>query len=124
MEKYTNIMYKWCKPCQINCLEKNFKFWTSDNKKIDDFIRKIQSKIDNLWDIIFEWIPHSQFNKVKKIGKSSKGDIITIYSATWKNGPLYYNYNNNELSRRSNRKVALIYLYNSQSTISKFLKKV
>jgi hypothetical protein len=124
MEKYTNIMYKWCKPCQINCLEKNFKIWTSGNKKIDDFIRKIQLKIDNLWDIIFEWIPYSQFNKVKKIGKSSRGDKIAICSAIWKNGPLYYNYNSNELSRSNSKKVALKYLYNSQSATNEFLKEV
>ncbi|EXX57914.1 Rad53p [Rhizophagus irregularis DAOM 197198w] len=121
MEKYTNIMYKWCKSCQIDFLEKNFKTWTSGNKKINDFIQKMQLKTDNLWDIIFEWIPYNQFNKVKKIGR---GNIATIYSAIWKNGPLYYNYNKNELTRRSNRKIALKCLYNSQNNIDELLNKI
>ncbi|GBB84731.1 hypothetical protein RclHR1_01130026, partial [Rhizophagus clarus] len=121
MEKFTNIMYKWCKPCQVNCLKKNFKIWTSSNKKIDDFIQKMQLRINNLWDSIFEWIPYSQFNKVKKIGR---GDNATIYSAIWKNGPMYYNYSKNKLARRSNRKIALKCLHNSQNTINEFLNKV
>jgi len=101
-------------------LRKNFKNWTSGNKKVDDFIQGMQLKIDSLRNIIFEWIPYSQLNKVQKIGK---GDFATVYSAIWKNGPLYYNHGKNEWTRKLNRKVALK-LYNSQSTIIEFLNKV
>src|ERR1051325_11112117 len=71
-EKYPYIWHnniKWCKSCQINDLKTNFKYWTSGNEKIDDFIQEIQSKINSYDDIVFEWIPYNQFNYVKEIGK-------------------------------------------------------
>src|SRR5437016_2546512 len=88
-KEYTNIIkkYKWCQPCQINYLKKNF---TSGNEKIDNFIQEMQLKIDEYSDIIFEWIPYNQFNKIKEIGKG----------AIWKDGPLYYS-NYNKLGRLS-----------------------
>ncbi|CAB5385286.1 unnamed protein product [Rhizophagus irregularis] len=93
--------------------------WTSGNKKIDDFIQDVQLKIN---DSLFEWIPYNQFNEIKKI---RKGDFATVYSAIWKNGPLY---NNNQLNenyaRDSNKKVALKILDNSQNLSSEFLNKV
>src|SRR5581483_1918874 len=82
---YTDKDYKWCKPCQINNLKKNFTKWTSGNKQIDSFIQRRQLEIDYN-DKLFEWIPYNQFNEVKEICKS---DLIT--TAVWKNGPLYYN---------------------------------
>jgi hypothetical protein len=124
MEKYTNIMYKWCKPCHINHLKKNFETWTSGNKKIDGFIQKMQLEIDNIQDMIFEWIPYNQFYKVKNMGSTSGDDTATIYSAIWKNGPLYYNYSKNELIRKSNKKITLKCLHNSRSTINEFINKV
>ncbi|PKY28680.1 hypothetical protein RhiirB3_444964 [Rhizophagus irregularis] len=79
-KKYTDMTNKWCKSCQINHLKNNFTNWTSKNEKIDNFIQKIQLKINNYNDIIFEWIPYDQFTD-----KSDKYDFIEI----WKNGPLY-----------------------------------
>ena len=106
-EIYTNIFHNWCKPCQINKLEKNFANWTSGNKKIDEFIQETQTKnnltsimfewipynqfnnIEEINDIIVEWIPYNQFNDIKKIGED---DSATLYSATWINGPYNYYY--------------------------------
>ena len=34
-EEYTDVYYKWCKPCQIDNLKRNFTNWTSKNKTID-----------------------------------------------------------------------------------------
>src|SRR4051794_40096207 len=87
-EKYTDKVNKWCNPCQIDYLKNNFSKWTSGNKKIDDFIRETQLKIDKPTDIVFEWIPYDQFKNIKEIGKSS----ATVYSAIWNDGPLYYDY--------------------------------
>ncbi len=85
-KKYANE-YKWCKPCQIKGLKDNFKNWTSGNEKIDNFIQKIQLKINSPTDTIFEWIPQNQFNDIRKI---EKGGFSTVYSAKWKDGPLSF----------------------------------
>src|SRR6266516_596484 len=116
-EKYTDIYNNWCKPCQIDYLKKKL---TSGNKKIDNFIQEMQLKIDRYNDIIFEWIPYNQFNKIKEIGK---GGFATVYSAKWKDGPLYYN--NKKLRRLSaNQEFDLKYLFNSQNITNKFLNEV
>jgi hypothetical protein len=86
--------------------------WTSGNEKIDGFIQKKQLIINKYNDAVFEWIPYNQFNEIKKTGKS---DLITAYSAIWKDGPLYkkdkwgMNY-----ARNSNKEVALKCLHNSK----------
>ena len=121
-KKCTDIKYKWCKPCQIENLKGNFT--TSGNEKIDNFIQEMQLKIDRYNDILFEWIPYNQFSDIKEIGR---GGFATVYSAIWKDGPLDYDddtkgYMRN--SRRSNYKVALKCLHNSQNITSEFLNEV
>ena len=86
--------------------------WPSGNEKIDDFIQEMQLKSSNY---VFEWIPYSQFNKIKETGKNN---LTTVYSAIWKDGPLIYK--NDKYTRDSNEKVALKCLHNSQYPI-KFL---
>ncbi|RGB28689.1 kinase-like domain-containing protein, partial [Rhizophagus diaphanus] len=73
----------------------------------------MQLKIKSEDDIIFEWIPYNQFNKIEKIGK---GGFATVYSAIWKDGPLFYR----EKFRRTsgNKKIALKYLLNSSQNIN------
>ncbi|GBB97037.1 hypothetical protein RclHR1_00290035 [Rhizophagus clarus] len=120
-EIYTDKLYKWCKPCQINYLKENFTNWTSGNKTIDNFIQVLQSNINQHNDLIFEWISYSQFDDIKKIGKH---DFATVYSAKWKDGPLIYNKNTNEYERYSlNSKVSLKIFHNIQ-LIDEFLYKV
>src|SRR6266487_2424863 len=86
--------------------------YCSGNMKIDKLIQEMQSKINDKSDIIFEWIPYNQFDYIKEI---SKCDFTTIYSAIWNDGPLNYNYNNMEYIRKSDKKVALKCLHNSQN---------
>src|SRR3954471_17607129 len=74
-EEYIDVVCNWCKPCQIGNLKVNFTNWTSGNGKIDDFIQKVQLKIESPQDIVFEWIPYNQFRDIKEIGKD------TVYSA-------------------------------------------
>ncbi|EXX70648.1 hypothetical protein RirG_085530 [Rhizophagus irregularis DAOM 197198w] len=97
-EEYMIFMYcwnkKWCKPCQIDNLKKNFINWTSGNEKVDNFIQEFQLKINHYNDIIVEWIPYNQFDNIKEIGKN---DLFTIYSAIWKNGQLNYDKNKKEI---------------------------
>ena len=87
--------------------------WTSGNKKIDDFIQEMQLKIHEYDDIVFEWIPYNQLNDIKEIGKD---DSASVYSAIWKDGPLYYDEDSKKYTRKSNRSVALRCLHNSQNT--------
>ena len=121
-KQFTNIYYKWCKPCLINDLKlKNF---TSGNGEIDDLIQEMQLKIDKPWDrIVFEWIPYNQFNDVKEIGKD---DVATIYSAIWKDGPLDYDKSKDEYTRRNftNYRVVLKCFHESQNITDEILNEV
>ncbi|EXX63950.1 Mkk2p [Rhizophagus irregularis DAOM 197198w] len=110
----TNIMFKWCRPCAINNLKKNFTNWTSGNEKIDDFIQKMQLKIESYDDIIVEWIPYDQFNNVKKTNKNG------FATAIWKDGLLEYNEEEMKRIRISNIEVSLKCLINSQNVINEF----
>src|ERR1044072_3546834 len=93
-------------------------YCNSGNEKIDNLIQEMQSKIKKKKDIVFEWVP---YNDIKKI---SKGDFTTVYSAIWKNGPLYYDTYNNEYIRKSDKNVALKYLHNSQNITNEFFNEV
>ena len=123
-EVYTNLEYKWCEPCQIDNLKGNFTNWTSGNEKIDELIQKMQLKIDGQQDTVFEWIPYNQFSDIKEIGR---GGFATVYSAIWKDGPLKFDEDNKEYTRKSysaNQKVALKCLHNSQNITNEFLNEV
>jgi hypothetical protein len=91
----------------------------SGNEKIDNFIQERQMKIEYN-DVLFEWIPYSQLDKIKETGKN---DLMTVYSAIWRDGPLQYKGNNN-YARNSNRKVALKYLHNFQNPIEFVINEV
>ena len=119
-KEYTGLFNKWCKPCQIDNLKGNFTNWTSGNEKIDNFIQKMQLKINEWNDIVFEWIPYNQFSDIKEIGR---GGFATVYSAIWKDGPLKWNYVD-KYTRKSNYKVALKCLHNSQDITNEFLNEV
>ena len=94
---------------------------TSGNKKIDELIQEMQLQINNKKDIIFEWIPYNQFDNIEEIGK---GGFATVYLAVWKDGPLYYDDDGMDYLRKSDKKVALKCLHNSQNISSEFLNEV
>jgi hypothetical protein len=116
-----DIDNKWCKSCLMNILKPNFTNWTSGSERIDEFIQEMQLKINDYDKIIVEWIPYNQFNDIKEL---IKVDSVTIYSATWLNGPLEYDYSKKEYERIPNKKVTLKCLDNSQNTINEFLNEV
>jgi serine/threonine protein kinase len=116
-----NERYEWCKSCQIDYFKGNFTNWTSGNEKLDNLIQETQLKINDPNDIVFEWIPYNQFNYIKEIGR---GGFSTIYSAVWKDGPLYYFYDKKEWIRKSNRKVVLKCLHSSQNITNEILNEV
>ncbi|GBC27879.2 kinase-like domain-containing protein [Rhizophagus irregularis DAOM 181602=DAOM 197198] len=99
--------------------------WTSGNEKIDDFIQKERLKINHCCDgdVVFEWIPYNQFFEIKE---TNKNGFITVYSAIWKNGPLYKKVNmhgSKSYTRDSNNKVALKCLHNSQESIDSLINE-
>ncbi|CAB5379103.1 unnamed protein product [Rhizophagus irregularis] len=117
--KYENKYYKWCSLCLINYLKNDFTNWTSGNEKIDDFIQKMQLKINNTCqNEIFEWIPYNKFIDINETGKSG------FARAIWKDGPLYYSNIDKKYKRKLNGKVLLKYLYNSQNVNKKFLNEI
>ncbi|GET64903.1 kinase-like domain-containing protein [Rhizophagus irregularis DAOM 181602=DAOM 197198] len=108
-KQYNNqfeINNKSCISCQTN----------PENKEINDLIQEIKLSIDRRSDIMFEWIPYDQFNDIKEIGK---GGFSTVYSAIWKDGLLSY-----KGKRKSNTKIALKCLNNSQKLLDKFINEV
>ncbi|GES91831.1 kinase-like domain-containing protein [Rhizophagus clarus] len=117
--KYTAGITKWCNQCRINCLKIN---WTSKNEKINKFIQEIQEKqVEFPYGSLFEWISYDQFSEVKEMNKN---DLATVYSAKWKDGPLYWDDPNEKYSRNLSTKVILKCLHNSQDNIDQFLKEV
>jgi hypothetical protein len=97
-------------------LVQKYPTWTSGNEKIDNFIQERQLIFE---DHIFEWIPYSQFNKIKEMGKNGP---MTIYSAIWKDGPLLYSYD--KYIRDSNKEVSLKCLHYSQNSVEFVIKEV
>jgi hypothetical protein len=95
--------------------------WTSGNEKIDEFIQEKQLKIKDHNDVVFEWILYNQFNEIKEIDRN---DLITVYSAIWKDGPLYKNKWDYNYTRDSNKEVALKYLHNSTNPIEFVINEV
>src|SRR5579859_7599847 len=103
-KQYTNIKYKWCKLCLnyfTNC--------TNGNKRIDDLIQEMQSRIENYKDIVFEWVPYNQFKNIKVIDKNS---TFTLFSAIWADGPLKFDINTKTYKRNRNEIVTFKCLHN------------
>ncbi|GES95384.1 kinase-like domain-containing protein [Rhizophagus clarus] len=116
-QSYELPRYKWCVPCQRNHLEGNFINWTSGNENIDKFIQNVQLEISTPYDMVFEWVPCNQFDDIKEIAEV---EFAKLYSATWKDGPLYYDGREWE---RVSKKVNLRRLHNSQNITYKTIKE-
>jgi hypothetical protein len=96
--------------------------WSSGNRQIDEFIQEKQLKIKDYNDVVFEWIPYNQFDEIKETGRN---DLITVYSAIWKDGPLYKKYwSSANYTRNSNKEVALKCLHNSTNSIEFVINEV
>ncbi|GES99325.1 kinase-like domain-containing protein [Rhizophagus clarus] len=80
----------------------------------------MQLEIDKRNDIVFEWIPYSQFDYIEGVGK---GGFATVYSAIWKDGPLEYDLNKTYI-RNHYKEIALKCLNNSQNIGNEFLNEV
>src|SRR6266536_1100544 len=101
-------------------VQNNFT-WPSGNEKIDDLIQEMQLNFNSCNDIVFEWIPYNHLNQIKETGKNN---FATVYSAIWKDGPLYYSYQRGKYTRDSNKEVALKCLHNSQNLTELLINEV
>ncbi|CAB5377550.1 unnamed protein product [Rhizophagus irregularis] len=99
-------------------VQNNF-IWTSENKQINNFVQEMQLEIKDNNDIVFEWIPYSQFYEIKETGKNG---LVTVYSAIWKDGPLCYAHN--DYKRNMYEKVALKCWHNSENPIESLINEV
>ncbi|UZO13098.1 uncharacterized protein OCT59_004604 [Rhizophagus irregularis] len=70
---------------------------------------------------IIEWIEYDKFEDVEYL---AKGGFGTTFKAVWKDGPWKINYDNNQMERKGETKVALKCLHNSQDITADFLKEV
>ncbi|POG67725.1 hypothetical protein GLOIN_2v275216 [Rhizophagus irregularis DAOM 181602=DAOM 197198] len=116
--EYDDIKYKWCEQCQMNYLKNNFTDWTSGNEKVDNFIQKMQLKVNVYQGGIFEWISYNEFIEIKEIENN------VLATAIWKDGPLYYSSIRMSYNREINIKVILKYLCNSQNVSHLSLSEV
>jgi hypothetical protein len=117
---HPHYYYKWCKSCQISYLKENFEKWTSGNERINNFIQEMQSKIENYYDTVTEWIPYDKFDNVEEMAKY---DFTTFHLANWKDGPLEHNESTTKYERNPNKAVVLKYLYNNQN-VDEFINEV
>ncbi|CAB4404737.1 unnamed protein product [Rhizophagus irregularis] len=113
--KQPKTSYYYCRSCESQHFQQNFKNWTSGNHDVDEFIQKAQLKAkDN--NHIVEWIEYGKFKDVEYL---AKGGFGTTFKAVWKDGPY-----NIRLDREGETKVALKCLHNSQGITTEFLKEV
>ncbi|RIA86296.1 kinase-like domain-containing protein [Glomus cerebriforme] len=111
----------WCQPCNAKRFKDNFKNWTSGNQDIDKLIQQSQLNAVSCGKFL-EWIPFENFKNVKYI---ASGGFGKIYSANWPEGYIYYwNIENQEWKRNSNRNVALKSLDNSSNISAEFLNEI
>ncbi|RHZ79181.1 hypothetical protein Glove_151g43 [Diversispora epigaea] len=83
-QRYTRVLLRWCKPCNLKHFQNDFNKWTSENDVIDKFIQDAQQNASNDWEVI-EWIPYDRFKDIKEI---AKGGFGIIYKAKWIDGPI------------------------------------
>ncbi|RIB21695.1 hypothetical protein C2G38_2298816 [Gigaspora rosea] len=96
--RYYNTSKTWCRLCDPKRI---IRGWSSENKEIDECVKKFQIKATK-YEKLIEWIPFDKLVGLQIIGKGGFG---TIYSATWLDGkPII---KNNLQARDQSCKVAL-----------------
>ncbi|EXX59642.1 Ypk2p [Rhizophagus irregularis DAOM 197198w] len=96
-----------------------YKYGSSGNRIIDDFIRYTQINLVNKRGKM-EYVPYEQFINIKFI---AEGGFSKIYKATWIDGPVN-TYNNKEGFRFKNYTVVLKKINDSKNITSKELNEL
>ena len=98
--KQPNTYFNWCQPCIFKYFQRNFQIWTSGNHDVDEIIQKAQLKAKNAYQVL-EWIEYDRFENVEYL---AKGGFGTTYKAIWKEEYLSYNYDEEQFTRKKDRK--------------------
>jgi hypothetical protein len=111
----------WCKECDPFRMIEN---WTSGNNDIDKFIKDtIYDRNDYGYGFV-EWVSFDRFEDIKQIGE---GGFAKVYSATWIDGNVRYDkQDDGSWEKRKSKpiKVALKRLNGSQNMPAKYLNEV
>ncbi|UZO03064.1 uncharacterized protein OCT59_023477 [Rhizophagus irregularis] len=119
--KQPKTSHHYCRSCNSQHSQQNFKNWTSGNHDVDEFIKKAQLKAKDV-DHIIEWIEYDKFEDIEYL---AKGGFGTTFKAIWKDGPQNINLNcAGPLKRKGATKVALKCLNDSKDITTEFLKEV
>ncbi|CAG8557730.1 9650_t:CDS:10 [Cetraspora pellucida] len=118
-QKFTDV--EWCKNCECESFRRNFDYWTSGNKQLNELIKKSQLEATHVSNYI-EWIENDQLEDMENI---VKGRFSTINTAIWRNGPReVWDEETGQWERASKTKVAIKYLKASGSDFQPFLNEV
>jgi hypothetical protein len=114
-----NLWCKNCDPCRV------IEGWTSENPYIDRLIKDtIYDARKEKYPVFLEWVSFNRFTNIKQIGKN---EFSKTYSATWIDGKLNYEQQDDGSLKRSYPgpiKVALKRLNGSQNISYEYLNKV
>ncbi|UZO02606.1 uncharacterized protein OCT59_021085 [Rhizophagus irregularis] len=100
-------------------IKRVYKYGSSGNKIIDDFIRYTQINLVNRYGKL-EYVPYEQFKNIEFI---AEGGFSKIYKATWIDGPVI-NYSNKRNIRSQNYTVVLKKINDSKNITSKELNEL
>ena len=113
----------WCKECDPFRI---IEGWTSENSDIDKFIKDTMYNARNhdYYPKFLEWVPFDRFTDIKQIGK---GGFAKVYTATWIDGPLRMEKQNDGSWKKLDsvsKKIALKRLNGSQNMSAEYLNEV
>jgi hypothetical protein len=120
---FTNLLLKYCKPCNSAHLHDNFAHWTSGDSNINELIQNSQLNSNYMFDFA-EWIEYSNLENIEFI---ARGGFGSVYKAIWKDGPMkepFWNNNKSEWHRDSKKEVAIKIFENMTNASSEFLIEV
>ncbi|GET04814.1 kinase-like domain-containing protein [Rhizophagus clarus] len=110
----------YCQPCHSKYFQSNFKNWTSGNHDVDEFIQKAQLNAKSRLQVI-EWVEYDKFEDIEYL---AKGGFGTTFKAIWKDGFMFWDYENYQWIKNGKTKVALKCLHDSHDITADFFKEV
>ncbi|RHZ81032.1 hypothetical protein Glove_126g12 [Diversispora epigaea] len=118
----------WCLECErkniADSIADSTGEWTSNNPKLDEYIRQTQLNPLNTYDY-FEWI---QFDKIIDQRFVTKGGFGQVYEGTWIDGPRHFakDASRQDWKRKENEHVALktIKVQTEEEGFDKFLSEL
>ncbi|RHZ81036.1 hypothetical protein Glove_126g18 [Diversispora epigaea] len=114
----------WCMECERKMIAETVGEWTSNNPKLDEYIRQTQLNPLNTYDY-FEWI---QFDRIIDQRFVTSGGFGQVYEGTWIDGPRHFAKNAflQDWRRKGNEHVALktIKVQTKEEGFDKFLSEL